>query len=126
MAYTSTTSTLAMLEFLAHVDPSGFDVASPPALVVVSAEIDADDVIPLAAVESPLPPDWRNVPAPADLRAIGDAWIANGRSVGLILPSAILPDVVPERNVLVNPLHPRFAAVTWRIDDFSYDPRLLT
>ncbi len=125
MAYTSTTSTLAMLEFLAHVDTSDFDVASPPALVVVTADVDESDIIPLTATAAALPADWRHVPAPAELRAVGDAWIASGRSLGLVVPSAILPDMLPERNVLINPLHPRFAAVTWRIDDFAYDVRLL-
>ncbi len=126
MAYTSTTSTLAMLEFLAHVDTSDFDVASPPALVVVTADVDESDVTPLTATAVTLPADWRHVPAPAELRAVGDAWIASGESLGLVVPSAILPDILPERNVLINPLHPRFAAVTWRIDDFAYDVRLLT
>jgi RES domain-containing protein len=125
MAYTSSTTTLAMLEFLAHIDPSDFDVASPPDLVVVTAEIEDNDAIPLAAVGAALPRDWRSVPAPAALAEIGDAWIASGRSVGLVVPSAILPVMVPERNVLINPLHPQFTAVTWRIDHFSYDPRLI-
>lgn len=125
MAYTSTTSTLAMLEFRAHIDPLDFDVASPPPLVLVTAEIDDNDLILLADIGAVLPLDWRNTPAPADLRAIGDAWIGSGRSAGLIVPSALLIDTVPERNVLLNPLHARFATVTSRIDDFSYDPRLI-
>lgn len=79
----------------------------------------------LTDVSAVLPRDWRNVPAPADLRTIGDAWITSGRSVGLVVPSALLIDDVPERNVLITPLHARFAAVTWRIDDFAYDPRLI-
>ncbi len=47
MAYTSTTLTLAMLEFLAHIDPWDFDVASPPALVLVTSQIDANDNLTL-------------------------------------------------------------------------------
>jgi RES domain-containing protein len=125
MAYTSTTATLAMLEFRAHVDTLSFDPASPPPLVIVTAEIDAADVMPLAAIGAVLPPDWRDIPAPVELAAIGDAWIAGATSVGLVVPSVILPDVLAERNVLINPLHPRFDGVTWKIDDFAYDPRLL-
>ncbi len=45
--------------------------------------------------------------------------------MGLAVPSAILPVVAPEQNVLINPLHPQFAAITWKIDHFSYDRRLL-
>jgi RES domain-containing protein len=125
MAYTSTTATLAILEFRAHVDTVSFDPASPPPLVVVTADIDAVDVMPLAATGAVLPPNWRDVPAPVELAAIGDAWIAGAESVGLVVPSVILPEVLPERNVLINPLHPRFDGVTWRIDDFAYDARLL-
>jgi RES domain-containing protein len=125
MAYTSSTTTLAMLEFLAHIDPSDFDVASPPELVVVTAEVADHAVISLAGAGATLPPDWRHIPAPAALPAIGDAWIAGGGSVGLAVPSAILPVVAPEQNVLINPLHPQFAAITWKIDHFSYDRRLL-
>jgi RES domain-containing protein len=125
MAYTSMTATLAILEFRAHVDTMSFDPASPPPLVVVTAEIDAADVMPLEATGAVLPPDWRDVPAPVELAVIGDAWIDGAMSVGLVVPSVVLPDVLPERNVLINPLHPRFGGVTWRIDDFAYDPRLL-
>jgi RES domain-containing protein len=125
MAYTSTTATLAMLEFLAHVDTRSFDPVSPPALVVVTAEIDPADVMPFAALRVALPEDWRNVPAPAEIGAIGDAWIASASSLALAVPSAILPDVLPERNVLINPLHPRFSTITWRDDEFAYDLRLL-
>jgi RES domain-containing protein len=124
-AYTSMTATLAMLEFRAHVDTKSFDPASPPPLVVVTAEIDAADVMPLAATGAVLPPDWCDVPAPVELAAIGDAWVAGAASVGLVVPTVILPDVLRERNVLINPLHPRFGSVTWRTDEFAYDPRLL-
>lgn len=115
-----------MLEFLAHVETSSFDPAYPPALVVVTAEIDPADITPFAALGAALPPDWNEVPAPAELRTIGDAWVTSAKSVGLAVPSAILPAVLPERNVLINPLHLRFGAVTWRLDDFAYDVRLLT
>ena len=123
MAYTSTTATLAMLEFRAHVDATSFDPINPPKLVVVSAEINDASVLPLA---TPLPTDWRTYPAPAELTTLGDAWIADRSSLGLIVPSALLPTIVPERNVLINPQHPDFADVTWRADAFSFDPRLLT
>jgi hypothetical protein len=50
--YTSTTPTLAAFEFRALVDTMSFDPTSPPPLVVVTAEIDAADVIPLAAIRA--------------------------------------------------------------------------
>ena len=114
-----------MLEFLAHVDTSSFDPTSPPALVVVTARIDPTDIMPFASTGAALPADWRGTPAPAELRAIGDDWVGTSASVGLAVPSVILPDILPEQNVLINPLHPQFGTITWRIDAFAYDLRLL-
>ena len=54
-----------------------------------------------------LPPDYASWPAPASTRAIGDRWIAESLSVGLSVPSAITP---AERNLLLNPAHPGYAA----------------
>lgn len=124
MAYTSTTATLAMLEFLAHVDTSDFDTANPPALVVVAAQIDEADVAVLD--RATLPSDWDATPAPDYLRrSVGDLWISGGTSLALAVPSAILPAAVPERNILVNPLHPHFSTITFTTAPFRYDARLL-
>jgi len=79
----------------------------------------------IAFLETTLPPDWKNASAPAELRTIGDMWVNSIQSLALAVPSALLPDVLVERNVLINPLHPRFATVTWTIEDFAYDVRLL-
>ena len=64
-------------------------------------------------------------------RRIGDAWAESLRSVALVIPSVIVPMVlspgdVPtdERNVILNPRHPR--AREWRVVEttFRADPRL--
>jgi RES domain-containing protein len=41
-------------------------------------------------------------------RAIGDAWLAQRASVALSVPSVLVPQ---ERNLLLDPAHPRFPAV---------------
>jgi RES domain-containing protein len=68
-----------------------------------------------------LPPTWRAWPAPAELRAIGDAWARQKRSLILEVPSAIVPQ---ERNYLVNPAHPDFGTLTISAaQPFTFDAR---
>lgn len=53
---------------------------------------------------------------------IGTAWLHQQTSVGLIVPSAVVPQ---EQNVLLNPLHPEMQQI--RVVDafpFQFDPRL--
>ena len=56
-------------------------------------------------------------------RAVGDTWLAAGRSPLLAVPSAIVPETL---NVLLNPAHQdaRRIVVT-QIGDHALDPRLL-
>lgn len=52
----------------------------------------------------------------------GDAWLAEGRTALLSVPSVIVPEC---RNILINPAHPDAAAI--RIASsraFPFDPRL--
>ncbi|AUB81758.1 RES family NAD+ phosphorylase [Candidatus Thiodictyon syntrophicum] len=73
--------------------------------------------------DAALPADWRADPAPRGIADIGDGWVASGRSAALLLPSAIIPR---ERNCLLNPAHPQFAAIAAAVADepFGLDPRL--
>jgi len=116
VAYASESAALAVLEVLVHLQSS----AVLGAYVLVPVEV------PAALVrEHPrdaLPPDWRTSPPPPSARAIGDAWVRDGSSVALWLPSAV---VETERNLLLNPAHPDFARV--RVGEprpFAFDPRL--
>jgi len=125
VAYTSTTLTLAMAEFLAHVSVEDVDVDDPPALVYVHA------TIPDRAARTPeqlgirLPRRWRDVPAPASAASVGDTWVARGASLALIVPSVHVPIETPERNVLVNPAHRDFPNVHAIVRGFAYDHRLV-
>ncbi len=125
VAYTSTTLTLAMTEFLAHVNIDDFDPDDPPALVYVHAGLPDRAVRSLDQLGMRLPRRWRDVPAPASLAAVGDTWVAHGASLALTVPSVHIPIETPERNVLVNPLHRDFAKVVVRVRGFAYDHRLL-
>lgn len=116
VAYASESAALAVLEVLVHLQSS----ATLGAYVLVPVEV------PAALVRTPspnaLPADWRTSPPPPAARAVGDAWVRDGSSVALWLPSAV---VETERNLLLNPAHPGFARV--RVGEarpFAFDARL--
>ncbi len=125
MAYTATTLTLAMAEFLAHVNIDDLDPDTPPALIYVRATIPEGAARTIGQIGSTLPTGWDDLPAPAVDGALGDAWIRSGKSLALLVPSVHVPMETPERNVLVNPLHAEFAKVVWSVSEFAYDRRLL-
>lgn len=69
-----------------------------------------------------LPKQWRAYPAPVEVRLIGDEWVASGRSVGLRVPSVLVPN---ENNFLVNPLHADFSRLKiGKPVEFEFDVRL--
>ena len=114
VVYTSSSVALACLETLAHM-------RAPRRLLerwLFTVEI------PDGLVEEirTLPRSWDSEPAGPASRAAGDQWIAEQRSVVLLVPSVVIP---VERNALINPRHHRF-----RLDwvkaptRFRYDPRL--
>lgn len=125
VAYTSSAVSLAMIEFLAHLDLEDIDPNSPPALVAVSAEVPDAAIATLAALGAALPNDWKATPAPLELAAIGDRWIAGGSTLALAVPSCHLPQPTPEVNVLINPAHPDFRGLRPALTAFRYDERLL-
>lgn len=52
----------------------------------------------------------------------GTDFLRSGRALGLIVPSAIVPEA---RNMVLNPLHPRFAEVRLAVErPFVFDRRL--
>ena len=86
----------AMTEMLVHFTRENL----PDAFQLI--EIDLDDT---AAMETAAPPPgWRD--SEAATRAIGDAWLAQKRSLALRVPSALVPQAW---NVLLNPAHPEAA-----------------
>lgn len=125
MAYTSTTLSLAMAEFLAHVNADDFDPDTPPALVYVTANIPDSSVCTLEQNGAELPSGWDSVPAPDADAAIGDAWIRSGASLALIVPSVHVPIATPERNLLIDPTHDHFNRIAWSVEGFAFDARLV-
>ena len=117
MVYTSEHLSLAVLELLVHV--AGDNV--PDDLISIRATLPSD-VSTREFRESELPAHWRTYPAPAELQAMGTAWLSEQRTAVLIVPSAINP---LERNLLLNPRHPDMKKLRGEPGKpFQFDPRL--
>jgi|KBSMisStaDraftv2_1062788.scaffolds.fasta_scaffold30516_4 RES domain-containing protein len=69
-------------------------------------EVPEDALTPLEAEE--LPRGWNALPPGPASKRFGDAWAASNSTLGLLVPSVIAPD---EKNVVLNPSHPRFQEV---------------
>jgi RES domain-containing protein len=117
VAYASENVALAVLEVLVHLQASAtLDSYSLASVLFPSRLVEEFDV-------SALPAHWRRYPAPAETRAIGDAWVRELRSAVLRVPSAIIPSA---DNFLLNPAHADFAKLTVEPpESFEFDPRLL-
>ena len=117
VAYASDSIALAALEVLAHLQST----AVLQAYSLVSLQFPEDGVEALETAA--LPTRWRRFPSPPENQAIGDRWVAEGRSLILRVPSALIPDA---SNFLINPSHPEFSeVVVGRPERFAFDLRLL-
>jgi RES domain-containing protein len=67
-------------------------------------------------------PGWDATPPGLMSMDFGTRFLRAGRALGLIVPSAVVPEA---RNLVINPLHRRFADVALTIErPFVFDPRL--
>lgn len=118
--YTSTSLSLACLETVVHFKTGGL----PLNRYLVSVELPHQAWA--ARVEhsaEALPVGWDALPEGRVSLDIGDAWLAQGESPVMVVPSVIVPE---ERNVLINPEHKLakgLKAIKRR--RWLYDPRLL-
>jgi RES domain-containing protein len=99
--YCATSESLAMLELRVH-SPHPY----PRTRWRFAIEV-PDDALTSVAVEE-LPRRWDNLPAGPASKRFGDAWAAVRSSLGLLVPSVMASE---EKNLMLNPLHPRFQEV---------------
>lgn len=119
VVYSSSTLSLAALEYLAHVDPE--DV--PADLVAMQIEI-PDDLPAVRVQPSELPFDWNRAPDHPACLARGETWLREEAAAVMYVPSALLPE---EENVLIKPGHAEAHRVrVVSIRAFAFDPRLLS
>ena len=114
LVYTSSSAALACLETLVHMQT----VREPEERWLFTVQVPDRLVEELRLV----PKGWDAEPAGLASRAAGDKWVAEQRSVALLVPSVVVP---LEQNALVNPRHPQFR-LEWvkKPVRFRYDPRL--
>jgi RES domain-containing protein len=118
VVYCAQSPAAALLEILVHFE---IEIQDLPARYRPS-RIEAPDEAAIERISrDQLPTGW--VENTGATRAIGDVWLAKGRSLLLIVPSAVVPETF---NVLLNPGHED--AKRTRITQASehvIDPRLL-
>jgi len=117
VVYTAASLSLSALELLVHLNPDQL----PGDLMAYA--IDIPDGLEVQRIdEEELPEGWDRRAEDAELRRLGQAWVAGEDAPVLDVPSAVIPE---ERNVLVNPRHPDASEVTVsRERPFTFDPRL--
>lgn len=117
VVYTSGTLSLAALETFVHmeIEDAGNMFAYIRADLSENIQIDRIDI-------SQLPRNWRNIPAPPSLAAMGDKWFDSGNTAVLAVPSAVIP---VEHNYLINLLHRDFSRIPiYSPQPFELDPRM--
>lgn len=108
--YTSQHLSLAVLEYLVHVDPDNL----PLDLVQISIEV--PDASSVEEYSGPIPP------SPIQSVSYGDGWLDAIRTVVLVVPSVVL---LSERNLILNPRHFEMRDVTTiDVKPFEFDDRL--
>jgi RES domain-containing protein len=117
VVYASEHLSLAVLEILVH-SPTPEQRQVARALTEISVPDPLIETVPRRL----LPADFGNQSPLALTQAIGDEWLESRRSVGLLVPSAIVPI---ESTLLLNPMHPAFAKCHWApFAPVHLDPRL--
>jgi RES domain-containing protein len=99
--YCATSESLAMLELRVHA-PHPY----PRTRLRFIIEVPDNAVREASAAE--LPRGWNTLPPSPASKRFGDEWVAAGSSLGLLVPSVVATE---ERNLLLNPAHPRFKDV---------------
>ncbi|HEY9104700.1 RES family NAD+ phosphorylase, partial [Chitinimonas sp.] len=118
MVYASQSIALACLETLAHI---GDGIAARNRFLVeisVPARVWTERRV---LTTDKLPPSWLAEPPAADSMALGSAWVEEGASALLQVPSVLVHE---EANILINPAHPDARHISARVvRQFIYDPR---
>ena len=113
--YLGMTPAICCLE--AFVNTSG-----PPTVQMKLTRVEIPDDAELYLEPIELPKGWDSKPADRASMDFGTRWLRSNSHLGLIIPSAVLPQ---ERNIVINPKHPAASRIrVLEVHDFFYDPRM--
>jgi RES domain-containing protein len=116
VVYASTSLALAAIETFINLEPK----LVPNDLVSIAGEIPEDIEILTVTVEN-LPAKWHRS-REESLRKVGDAWVREGLTAALLVPSAAIKG---EWNLLLNPSHTDFSRVKFeKPEPFEFDMRM--
>ncbi|HEX6983699.1 MAG TPA: RES family NAD+ phosphorylase [Balneolaceae bacterium] len=116
MLYTSEHCSLALLEFLVNISST----LLPRDIHLLKLSI-PDDVSFNTVKRNDLPANWRHYPASENLAEIGSKWADSQNTVGLKVPSVLVPD---EYNILLNPNHSSYEKIEIKsVSPFNLDSR---
>jgi RES domain-containing protein len=116
VVYLSDHPALCVLEAIVHVSR---EEELPDTYQLLSLDL-SDDLIEQVE-ENLLPEDWRS--DPTITQRIGNSWLLEARSAGLLVPSVVVPVA---HNCLFNPLVPAVAGLRPEVvARFPFDARLL-
>ncbi|MGV6851031.1 MAG: RES family NAD+ phosphorylase [bacterium] len=111
--YLASSASLAILEIMVHLD----DYTLLKHYHLYEIVFNNNHLLKFDTAE--LPANWRNDPAPYILKTMGDNWLNQHASLGLIIPSAILPI---ENNILINPNHIQMSTIEHSIKQLEFNP----
>src|SRR4051812_12907182 len=116
IVYSSTSLALAAVETFINLEPN----LVPNDLVSIAGDIPEGIELLRVTIEN-LPANWNRSREEA-LRKVGDAWVREGLTAALLVPSAAIKG---EWNLLLNPAHADFARVTFeKPEPFEFDVRM--
>ena len=114
--YAGLSAEICAMEKLAH---TGHMLPADLMLVALSLP---DDAALYETAEVERLPEWAATPPGPVSVDFGASFLRSGRALGLIVPSAVVPEA---RNIVINPLHPRFVEVQFTVTrPFVFDQRL--
>ena len=115
-AYLTGSRALAALEIMVHF---GRDVAQA-SWSVIEVEV-PDELIDSVSLRK-LPAGWDDRASTAVSQQFGNRWLREGKSLAILLPSAVIPE---ERILMLNVRHPDFVkAKASKPQPFLFDRRL--
>lgn len=116
LLYFAESRSLAALETLVHVSY----LTLPPDLQLLTAEV--HEALLLTYARSNFTKMTKAKETEHLFKEAGEKWITSAKSLGLIVPSIIIPG---DHNILINPMHPDMSKLkTRKIEDFVFDARI--